>query len=99
MPNRLLKVNAYTTLDLVDAAARGHDFEDEAVAVLNVTSPRENPDHVKFQLELDNSGLESVPPHADEVTLSAAEARTVADALNSHAAKVEAAEADGDDAE
>ena len=94
MPNRLLKVNAYTTLDLVDAKARGHDFEDEAVAVLNVTSPRENPDHVKFQLELDNSHLESVPPHADEVTLSAEEARTVADALNSHAAKVEAAEAD-----
>ena len=94
MPNRLLKVNAYTTLDLVDAAARGHDFEDDAVAVLNVTSPRENPDHVTFQLELDNSQLESVPAHADEVTLSPEEARTIADALESHAAKVEAAQAD-----
>ena len=94
MPNRLLKVNAYTTLDLVDAAARGHGFEDDAVAVLNVTSPRENPDHIKFQLELDNSQLESVPAHADEVTLSPEEARTIADALESHAAKVEAAQAD-----
>ncbi|MFB6251552.1 MAG: DUF6360 family protein [Halobellus sp.] len=90
MPNRLLRVNAYTTLDLVDAAARGHDFEDEAVAVLNVTSPRENPDRVQFQLELDNSQLESIPAHADEVTLSPEEARTIADALNSHADKVEA---------
>ncbi|WP_435185990.1 DUF6360 family protein [Halobellus sp. EA9] len=99
MPNRLLKVNAYTTLDLVDAAARGHDFEDEAVAVLNVTSPREDPDHVKFQLELDNSQLESVPAHADEVTLSPDQARTIADALNSHADKVEANLADeGDNA-
>lgn len=94
MPDRLLKVNAYTTLDLVDAAARGHDFEDEAVAVLNVTSARENPDHVTFQLELDNSQLASVPAHADEVTLSPEEARTIADALESHAAKVEAAQAD-----
>jgi len=96
MPNRLLKVNAYTTLDLVDATARGHDFEDSAVAVLNVTSPRENPDHVTFQLELDSGRLESLPPHADEVTLSPEEARTVADALESHASKVEAAQAHED---
>ena len=96
MPNRLLKVNAYTTLDLVDATARGHDFEDSAVAVLNVTSPREDPDHVTFQLELDNGQLESMPAHADEVTLSPEEARTIADALESHAAKVEAAQTDGE---
>jgi hypothetical protein len=96
MPNRLLKVNAYTTLDLVDATARSHDFEDSAVAVLNVTSPRENPDHVELQLELDNTQLESLPAHADEVTLSPDEARTVANALQSHADKVEAG-SDGDD--
>ena len=102
MPNRLLKVNAYTTLDLVDATARGHDFEESGVAVLNVTSPRENPDHVKFQLEIDNSHLDALPAHADEVTLSAEEARTLGDAFHSHADKVDAAqgsdEAD-DDAE
>jgi hypothetical protein len=92
MPNRLLKVNAYTTLDLVDATARGHDFEESGMAVLNATSPRKNPDHVKFQLEIDNSSLEALPAHADEVTLSAEEARTLADALESHADKVEAAQ-------
>lgn len=43
MPNRILKVNAYTTLDLVDGTAKGHDFEESAFAVLNVTSPRKNP--------------------------------------------------------
>ena len=92
MPNRLLKVNAYTTLDLVDATARGHDFEESGVAVLNVTSPRENPDHVKFQLEIDNSDLDELPAHADEATLSADQARTLAAALDKHADKVEAAQ-------
>ncbi|MFB6091520.1 MAG: DUF6360 family protein [Haloquadratum sp.] len=96
MSDRLLTVNAYTTLDLVDAAARGHDFEDEALAVLNATAPREDPDHVKLQLELDNAGLESLPAHADEVTLSAAEARALADDLRSSADRVEAADAPGE---
>lgn len=96
MPNRLLKVNAYTTLDLVDATARGHDFEETGPAVLNVTSPRKNPDHVTFQLEVDNSHLDALPAHADEATLSPDQARTLADALNSHADKVEAAQADDD---
>lgn len=96
MPNRLLKVNAYTTLDLVDATARGHDFEESGVAVLNVTSPRENPDHVTFQLEIDNSHLDAVPAHADEATLSADQARTLADALRSHADKVDAAQGGGE---
>ena len=94
MSNRLLKVNAYTTLDLVDATARGHDFEESGVAVLNVTSPRKNPDHVEFQLEIDNSHLDELPAHADEVTLSAEEARTLGDALHSHADKVDAAQDD-----
>jgi GMP synthase-like glutamine amidotransferase len=94
MPNRLLKVNAYTTLDLVDAAARGHDFTESGVAVLNVTSPRQDPDHVEFQFEIDNGHLETLPAHADEATLSPEQARTLASALEKHADKVEAAQAD-----
>ena len=94
MPNRLLKVNAYTTLDLVDATARGHDFEETGLAVLNVTSPRQNPDHIKFQFEIDNSYLDAVPAHADEATLSPDQARTLASALEKHADKVEAAQGD-----
>lgn len=93
--NRLLRVNAYTTFDMVDATAIGHDFDDEeAFAVLNVTAPRENPDHVELQLELDNADLEHLPAHAEKVTLSAEQARTLAAELESHADRVEAAAED-----
>ena len=98
MPDRLIRVNAYTTFDLLDGFARGHDFEEEAVAVLNVTAPRENPDEVTLELELDNTELEHLPAHADRVTLSAEQARTLAAELEKYAERVEAAGADaGDD--
>jgi hypothetical protein len=92
MPDRLLKVNAYTTFDMLDGSAQGHGFDEEAFAVLNVTAPRKNPDHVTLELELDNTDLETLPPHADRVTLSAAQARELAAELEKYAARVEAAE-------
>ncbi|PSQ26132.1 hypothetical protein BRD03_11405 [Halobacteriales archaeon QS_9_68_17] len=95
MADRLMKVNAYTTFDLVDATVRGHDFEEEAFAVLNATSPRKNPDHVKLQLELDNMREEHLPAHMEEVTLSPKEARELAADLEKHASEVEGS--DGDD--
>lgn len=98
MTDRLLRVNAYTTFDMVDAEAVGHDFTEDAFAVLNVTAPRENPDHVSLELELDNTQLERLPAHADRVTLSAAEARTLAEELESYAERVETAQR-GDDEE
>jgi hypothetical protein len=101
--NRLLRVNAYTTLDTAEARAVGHDFPDEeALAVLNVTAPRKEPDHVELQLELDNSDLDALPAHAEKVTLTPEQARSVAADLEKHAARVEAAaeeaeaDADGD---
>jgi hypothetical protein len=93
MPDRLLRVNAYTTLDMVDAEATGHDFADRAVAVLDVTAPREDPDAVTLALELDNTDLAHLPAHADRVTLTPAQARAVADDLERHADRVEAAQA------
>ena len=92
MADRIMKVNAFTTLDLLEGEAEGHGFTEEAYAVVNVTSPRENPGHVSLQLELDNTELEELPPHADTVRLSASEARTLAADLEKHAEKVEAAE-------
>lgn len=92
MPDRLLKVNAYTTFDMLDGSAQGHDFDEEAFAVLNVTAPRKDPEHVTLELELDNTQLETLPPHADRVTLSATQARELAGELERYAAKVEAAE-------
>jgi len=92
MVDRIMKVNAYTTLDLLDGEAEGHGFTEDAYAVVNVTSPRQEPDHVSLQLELDNTELERLEPHADTVRLSPAEARDLAADLEKHAAKVESGE-------
>ncbi|MFQ3319702.1 MAG: hypothetical protein ACI8UR_000577 [Natronomonas sp.] len=92
MADRIMKVNAYTTLDLLDGEAEGHGFEEDAYAVVNVTSPRKNPDHVSLQLELDNTQLEHLQPHADKVRLTPEEARELAADLEKHAEKVEANE-------
>lgn len=92
MVDRIMKVNAYTTFDLLDGEIEGHGFEEEALAVLNVTSARKDPDHVELQLEMDNTQLETVEPHADTVTLSAEQAREMAAELEKHAGKVEAAQ-------
>ncbi len=91
MSDRLLKINAYTTFDLLDGEAVGHEFEESAYAVLNVTAPRENPDHVTLELELDNTELETLTPHADRVRLSAGEARTLAKELEKYAKRIEKA--------
>lgn len=90
MADRIMKVNAFTTLDLVEGEAEGHGFEEEAYAVVNVTSPREDPDHVSLQVELDNTELEHLQPHAETLRLTADEARALAADLEEHAEKVEA---------
>lgn len=98
MPDRLLRINAYTTFDYLDGEAEGHEFEEAAPAVLNVTAPRTDPSEVTLELELDNTELETLPAHADRVTLSAAEARDLAAELETYADRVEAAadESDGE---
>lgn len=92
MADRIMTVNAYTTLDLVEAEAEGHGFTEAAYATLNVTSPRTDPDRVTLQLELDNAELNELPAHADTVTLSPSEARTLAADLEEHAQTVEDAQ-------
>lgn len=94
MAERILSVTAYTTLDLVDAEAEAHDFEEETYAVLDVSSPRNDPDHVTLALELDGTTLEHLPPHADRVTLTPEEARQIAADLEEHADRVETARDD-----
>jgi hypothetical protein len=91
MVDRIMRVNAYTTFDLLEGTVEGHGFEETAPAVLNVTAPRKNPDHVSLQLELDNTDLSAVPAHADSVTLSAPQARELAAELEEYASRVEAA--------
>ncbi|MDQ2049503.1 DUF6360 family protein [Natronolimnohabitans sp. A-GB9] len=94
MTDRLMKVTAYTTLDLVDAVAKGQDFENEAFAVANATSDREDPDCVQLQFELDNMTEEHLPAHMEELELTPDQARTLAADLEQHADRVEAADDD-----
>ncbi|MDG5759017.1 DUF6360 family protein [Natronococcus sp. A-GB1] len=89
MADRLMKVNAYTTLDLVDAVAKGHEFETESFAVVNATADREAPDCVRLQLELDNMTEEHLPAHMEEIQLTPDQARTIAADLEKHADRVE----------
>jgi len=96
MSDRLLRVNAYTTLDPVDGRARGHEFEADAPGVVNVTAPREDPERVTLAVELDDTAIDDLAAHADEIDLSPAQARTLAEALESTADRVEAAQR-GDD--
>lgn len=87
MRRRILDVTAYTTLDFVGARALGADWNEETAAVVNVDIPdREdgNPEVIQLSLELDGTGLEQVPPHVDQLDLSLAQARTLADDLNDH---------------
>jgi len=91
MSDRILRVNAYTTFDTLDAEAQGHGFAESALAVLDVTAPREDPREVTLALELDNASLSTLPAHADRVRLSAAEARELAAELERYAGRVEAA--------
>ena len=97
MSDRLLAVNAYTTLDLLDGEAEAHEFTESAYAVVNATAPRKNPDHVKLEMELDNAELEQLPAHADRVRLTPEQARTIAADLEKYASKVEANLDDSDD--
>ena len=101
MSDRLLAVNAYTTLDLLDGEAEGHDFTDSAYAVVNATAPRKQPDHVNLELELDNAELEHLPAHADRVRLTPEQARELAADLEKYAARVEdhldSGDVDGDE--
>ncbi|WP_435334665.1 DUF6360 family protein [Haloarchaeobius sp. TZWWS8] len=90
MADRLLKVNAYTTLDLVDAEARGHGFVQDGFAVANVTTDDDGT--VLLQTELDNMTEEELPAHVDELALSPDQARTLAGALETYAEKAEANE-------
>lgn len=89
MADRLMRVTAYTTLDLADAVVRGHDFEAERDAVVDATTDREDPDCVRLQVELDNMTEDHLPAHLEEVRLTAEQARELAADLEKHADRLE----------
>lgn len=78
---RLVGATAHTTLDFVEAAARGADWTDDGTAVVNVERPRAAPGTVRLDVELDGTALEGVAPHADRLRLTPEQARTLGTAL------------------
>ena len=86
MADRIIKVNAYTTFDLLDGEAEGHGWTEDALAVLNVTT---GDGDVVLEMELDNTATEEIPAHAERVRLSPEEARALAGELESYADRVD----------
>lgn len=77
MNRRLLDVTANTTLDFVEGRAESADRTEEAAAVVDVESPQ-GAETVSLGVELDPTDLDRLAPHADYVTLTPAQARTLA---------------------
>ncbi|MCU4974441.1 DUF6360 family protein [Halobacteria archaeon AArc-m2/3/4] len=92
MPDRLMDVNAYTTLDFAEAVVTGEEFEEETVAVLDATTDREDPECVRLRLEVDNATEKHLPVHMEELRLTPDQARTLAGALEKYADRVEQAQ-------
>jgi hypothetical protein len=89
MSDRLMRINAYTTLDYVEASAKGHEFQLNAPAVVNATTDREEPDCVRVQVELDNATEQHLPKHMEELELTPEQARKLATDLERYADRVE----------
>lgn len=96
MSNRLISVTGYTTLDYVDAVAKGKTFEWESVAVVNATTDREAPDCARLQVELDTAIEEYLPKHMAELEWMADQARTLAGDLETCTDRIENGDADDD---
>lgn len=91
MSRRILDVNAYTTLDFAEGVVEQLDGREEAIAVVNATHPRDGPDHVELQVEMDATDVD-LPAHADTVQLTPAQARELATDLADAADSVESGE-------
>lgn len=77
MRGRHLDVTADTTFDHLDARTEGDEWVNDAIAVLDVTSPADETT-VTLGLELDPGDLVALPHHVDYVPLSTDQARTLA---------------------
>jgi hypothetical protein len=90
MTDRIMKVNAYTTFTLLDGQVEGHEFRERALATLDVRTPRQNPEAITLEVELDTSQSSTLPVHAESVSLDPDEARALADELRECADRVSA---------
>jgi hypothetical protein len=82
MSQRVLDVTSHTTLGYVEAEVRGVDWEDEGVGILDVHTPKDDPETVVLEFELDPTATDQVASHADVVALTREQARAIRDALD-----------------
>jgi hypothetical protein len=92
VPRRYLDVTANTTLDYLTARAEGADWTNESGAVLDVESPR-GEERVTLGLELDPTGFDHLPHHADYASLTPEQARELASDLEDAATAAERGDA------
>ena len=95
MHRRILDVTSYTTLDYVETSLLGPDWTARSPAVLDVSTPDENEDldpaTVTLSLEVDPVDATDGERRATRVELTPAQARTIANDLESTADEVESA--------
>lgn len=106
MPDRLLRVNAYTTMDMAsvttlkrraDGTDGDHSAADvESFGVVNVTAGRRDPDEIRLEVEADHTET-GLPAHAERVHLNPDEAEELAAELERQAGRVRAATEETDD--
>lgn len=84
-------VNAYTTPDFDDGVVEYPGDAEAVVAVVNATHPRDDPDHVELQVEVDATDTD-LPAHADTVRLTPDQACELAADLEAAAEGVETTE-------
>jgi len=93
MRRRILDVTSYTTLDYVETSLLGPDWTARSPAVLDVSAPDENgdldPETVTLSLEVDPVDATDSERQATRVELTPAQARTIAEELESTADRVE----------
>ncbi|WP_416838639.1 DUF6360 family protein [Haloferax sp. DFSO52] len=82
MSGRVLDVTSHTTLDYVEVSVRGVDWEREGVGILDVYTPKDDPDSVVVEFELDPTTTDRVESHADAVVLTREQSRALRDALD-----------------
>ncbi|RQG89008.1 hypothetical protein EA462_11525 [Natrarchaeobius halalkaliphilus] len=92
MTGRILDVTAHTTFDYLEVQAIGNGWIDETVGVLDVESPR-GKRTVTFGLESDPADLHHIEHHAESVTLTPDQARSLAEELREAASAAERGDA------
>jgi len=96
MSQRVLDVTAYTTFDYLQGEAKGLDWSEEGIVVLDVEGDDEA-GVVTLSVELDPMDVDRLDQHADTVELAPEQARTLASTLRETADRVEEAHGESEE--